>query len=308
MERVLVIIENTRDRRAIEEWLSDGHEVLALENGTFPERFDLAIVDGPSLRRLNSEITRFRRAQEPVLVPFLLLAMRRKGSRPVRHLGNVVDDLIFRPVDRAELQARVGNLLRLRRLSMQLKREHDRVSKLSVTDDVSGFHNTRYLHRMLDRLLADPDSAEEISLVFFDLDNFKRVVDTHGHMLGAKVLKEVAQCVDRELSEEDRIVRYGGDEFVVILPRQGKEAALRKVERIRAAISSSTFLQKENINASVTASFGLATFPHDAADKRALLAEADRCLFRSKAEGKNQVRFSGEMELLGQDEALAAAH
>ena len=89
----------------------------------------------------------------------------------------------------------------------------------------------------LDRFMSAPDAHDqELSLVFLDLDYFKRVVDTHGHLLGSKILKEVAQTIHRELNDDDRIVRYGGDEFVVILPRQGKSQALAKVQRMRRAI------------------------------------------------------------------------
>src|SRR6185369_16469252 len=193
----------------------------------------------PSLKQLHDAVRARRKEQEPVLLPFLLLTRRRVGGRPARHLGRLVDDFIVSPVDEHELRARVVSLLRMRRLSLELKREHDRVLKLSVTDDVSGFNNTRYLHRYLDRVLGAPDAREEeLSLVFFDLDNFKRVVDTHGHLLGAKVLREVAQAVHRELEEDDRIVRYGGDEFVVILPRQNKERALEKVQRLKLALTT----------------------------------------------------------------------
>src|SRR5262249_58422764 len=167
------------------------------------------------------------------------------------------------------------------------------VMKLAVTDDVSGFNNTRYLHRYLDRLLEVPaNRAQEVCLVFFDLDNFKRLVDKHGHLLGTKALREVAQTVAHQLDEDDRLVRYGGDEFIVILPRQSKDEALLKVARIQQAITSTEFLQKEGIGAHLTASFGLASFPTDAKDKRELLAEADRCLFRSKNSGKNRVSFA----------------
>jgi diguanylate cyclase (GGDEF)-like protein len=246
------------------------------------------------LKQFQSKIRARRKAEEPALLPFLLLTFSRANSTPTRHLGKLVDDLIVRPIDENELRARVANLLRLHRLSVELKKEHDRVLKLSVTDDVSGFNNTRYLHRYLDRFLSAPDAHEqELSLVFFDLDNFKRVVDTHGHLLGSKVLKEVAQAVHHELEPDDRIVRYGGDEFVVILPRQGKDQALVKVQRMKRAITSTAFLQKENIDVHVTASFGMATFPHDARDKRELLAEADDCLFRSKADGKNRISVAG---------------
>ena len=291
MERILLQIKSKRDRHLLEDWLSGAYEIVSADTEELlKERFDLAIMDGPSLKRLHVKVRARRKAEEPVLLPFLLLAFPRRGSTPTRHLGRLVDDLIARPTNEAELRARVANLLRMRRLSLELKKEHDRVVKLAVTDDVSGFNNTRYLHRYLDRTLASPSARkDQLSLVFFDLDNFKRVVDTHGHLLGSKVLKEVAQTAARVLDEEDRIVRYGGDEFIVILPRQDNHRALAKVKRLRHALTGTRFLQKERLNVRVTASFGLATFPHSAKDKHQLLAEADRCLFRSKAAGKNRI-------------------
>ena len=303
-ERILIQVKNRRDRHSLEDWLAPAYEIISAHTDELvEERFDLAVVDGPSLKRFQSKIRTRRKAEEPVLLPFLLLTFSRSNSSPTRHLGKLVDDLILRPLDENELRARVANLLRMRRLSLEVKKEHDRVLKLSVTDDVSGFNNTRYLHRYLDRFLGAPDAREEqLSLVFFDLDNFKRVVDTHGHLLGSKVLKEVAQTVHDVLGEDDRIVRYGGDEFVVILPRQDKAHALSKVKRMKRALTSTAFLQKEKVNAHVTASFGLATFPYDAADKRELLAAADDCLFRSKADGKNRISVANAPRQIAPEE------
>src|SRR5213594_2731372 len=229
--RLLLQLRNKSDRQLIEQWLSDAYEtVLPNPESVLNEAFDLAIIDGQNLKRLRSKVRARRKEEEPVFLPVLLLTSRRKGSRPARHLGRLVDDLILRPLNKDELLARVANLLRRRRLSLDLKKEHDRVVKLSVTDDVSGFYNTRYLHRYLDRRLGAPSAwEEEISLVFFDLDDFKHVVDTHGHILGSKVLREVAHAVHRVLDEDDRLIRYGGDEYVVLLPRQNKEEALAKV-------------------------------------------------------------------------------
>ncbi len=288
--------------------LSGKCEIVSANTGELlNERFDLAIVDGASLRQLYATVRARRRAEEPVLLPFLLLTSRRLGHRPTRHLGRLVDDLILRPIDENELRSRVGNLLRLRRLSVDLKKEHDRVLKLSVTDDVSGFNNTRYLHRYLDRVLGSPGVRhEELSLVFFDLDNFKNVVDEHGHLLGSKVLKEVAQAIHSELDEDDRIVRYGGDEFVVILPRQGKTVATEKVQRMKRMLTRTPFLQKEEVNVHLTASFGVATYPHDARDKHELLAEADRGLFRSKAAGKNRISVAGREAMRARESLVLA--
>ncbi len=291
MERILLLMENKRDRRLIEEALQPTYQIWPEETEhPFEQHFELTIIDGPSLKRYRSKLRARRKAEEPVLLPFLLVTTRRKGSMPLRHLGGLVDDIIVRPIDLEELQARLANLLRMRRLSLELKKEHDLVTKLSVTDDVTGFHNTRYLHRYLDRLISQRDA---VSLVFFDLDTFKEVVDRHGHLLGAKVLKEVAHAVHRVLDEEDRLVRYGGDEFIVILPRQNKDEAMAKAQRMIGAIAQTPYLTKEHLNVHVTASFGLATFPDDASDKRGLLAEADHCLFRSKTEGKNRLSIAG---------------
>lgn len=175
----------------------------------------------------------------------------------------------------------------------RLEEANANLEALSVTDDVSGFHNTRFLHQYLDSCLSQGNGqVKQLCLVFFDLDSFKNVVDTHGHLLGAKVLMEVAHVVNRHLDAEDRIVRYGGDEYVVILPKQGKDQALAKVEAIKQSISSTPFLREESINVRITASFGLAMFPHDASDKRQLLAEADRCLFSSKQNGRNRITLN----------------
>ncbi len=294
MHQVLLQLRKKQDRRRLEDWLSTDYRIL-LPNQEEPLAgdYDLVIIDGFSLKQLRPLVKARREVEQPVFLPFLLLTRRRGGGMPTRHLGQLVDDVIIRPLSERELHARVANLLRMRRWSLDLKREHDRVMKLAITDDVSGFNNTRYLHRYLDRLLENPLSRPvEVCLVFFDLDNFKRLVDTHGHLLGSKALKEVAHAVAKVLDQDDRIVRYGGDEFIVILPRQSKDEALLKVGKMKQAITTTRFLQKEGINAHLTASFGMASFPTDASNKHELLAHADHCLFQSKSEGKNRITFA----------------
>jgi diguanylate cyclase (GGDEF)-like protein len=304
MYRILLFIRNKRNRQALEAGLEKDYQLVRDEADTpqtaenadarlfqrLQSDFDLAIIDGPMLKRLKSKIRKRRESHSPVFLPFLLLTVRRNGNIPVRALGTIVDDLIVKPVHRGELLARVENLLRRRELSLEYKKEHDTVTRLTITDDVSGFQNTRYLRRYMDKFFgAQKLRGKRLSLVFFDVDNFKDVVDTYGHQMGSKVLREIAQAVNRVLAPEDRIVRYGGDEFVVILPGQDRAAASLKVEKMRAAISETEFLEKEQFYVRVTASFGMATFPHDAKDEESLLAAADECLFESKREGKNRI-------------------
>src|SRR5262245_13352318 len=154
MERVLLQVRTRLDRGKLEDSLAKTYQlILPDEEHPFEGEFDLVIIDGPSLKQLQSKIRSRKEQENPVFLPFLLLTVRRRGSMPSRHLGRLVDDVLVRPLNEKELQARIANLLRMRRWSLELKKEHDRVVKLAVTDDVSGFNNTRYLHRYLDRLL-----------------------------------------------------------------------------------------------------------------------------------------------------------
>jgi diguanylate cyclase (GGDEF)-like protein len=174
-------------------------------------------------------------------------------------------------------------------IAMTNASNHERIKALSLTDDVSGFYNGRFLHEALGKLI---DSSTQTSLVFIDMDHFKRIVDTYGHPLGGKVLKEVAQVIGTQLDHEDSLVRYGGDEYVILLPRQNKDDALRKVERIRQTLCSSSFLVEDGHDVKVTASFGIAHYPDDAADLKELLHSADVSLYISKDRGKNTITVS----------------
>lgn len=166
---------------------------------------------------------------------------------------------------------------------------HEKMEKLVVTDDVTGYYNSRYLHQRLAQII---DSGQMTSLVFLDMDNFKHIVDTYGHPLGSKTLKEVAQVIASQITEKDFLVRYGGDEYVVVLPGQDKVKALETVKNIHAAMSEAVFLQEDGHHVRVSASFGLANFPEDALDLKGLLLSADISMYKSKDKGKNSITVS----------------
>lgn len=204
----------------------------------------------------------------------------------VVEIVNPQDSCLFRPESMTILSILADYLAIAIGNSMNYKK----IAALSMTDTVTGYYNTRFLHEFLENLL-EPGRAQnsEVSLVFVDMDEFKSVVDTHGHLLGSKVLKEVADVMASRLGPTDRLVRYGGDEFVILMEGCGKLEAMEKAEEIRKTLTGTHFLKEDGLCVRVTASFGLATYPQDAPSKEELMRLADQCMFFSKKRGKDKV-------------------
>ncbi|MGB8917996.1 MAG: GGDEF domain-containing protein, partial [Candidatus Sulfotelmatobacter sp.] len=116
-------------------------------------------------------------------------------------------------------------------------------------------------------------------VLFIDLDHFKQVNDTHGHLIGSKLLAEIGYLIKAQLRLIDFAFRYGGDEFVVLLPQTGKDQALVVAKRLRDALRVSSFCRDENLNLNVRASIGLATYPHDARDAHEIIRQADEMMY-----------------------------
>lgn len=169
-------------------------------------------------------------------------------------------------------------------------RNLQRLQARTFIDEVTGFYNTRYLIVKLDRFIDDiRDAGGKFSVVFLDLDDFKAVVDTHGHLRGSKILAEVAWVIHSVLGPDDSLVRYGGDEFVILLPHRSQPEALKLTRELRQAINQTRFLQKEGLEIALTASYGIATLPEDAQDRETLLLIADQAMFYSKGRGKDRI-------------------
>jgi diguanylate cyclase (GGDEF)-like protein/PAS domain S-box-containing protein len=161
---------------------------------------------------------------------------------------------------------------------------------LAVHDSLTGLYNTRYLYEALERLIEESrGSGKRLSVVFMDLDRFKRVVDHYGHLNGSRVIQEVASTIRGALPEESFAVAYAGDEFVVVLPGFGKDAAVGTAETIRTRVAHTIYLAAAGQTVSLTMSLGVATFPEDADDVESLLGAADRALFGIKSAGRNAV-------------------
>ncbi|MEW6386939.1 MAG: sensor domain-containing diguanylate cyclase [Thermodesulfobacteriota bacterium] len=172
----------------------------------------------------------------------------------------------------------------------------------TLIDEVTGFYNARYLGIQLERLIPEILRGErELSVVFLDLDDFKAIVDNHGHLRGSRFLGEVARIIHSGLGPEDSLIRYGGDEFIILLPDQSQEQALALVKRLRQTLNQAVFLKSEKLNLKITASYGIATLPQDATDKETLLWIADRAMFRGKGRGKDCIMLGQALTPVTED-------
>lgn len=168
-----------------------------------------------------------------------------------------------------------------------------KMEHLSVTDDLTGLHNVRYLNGFLYRELKRCHRYNlPVSVVFLDMDGFKTVNDRFGHLAGSQTLTEVGQVLKRTVREIDMVTRYGGDEFVVILPQTGMRGAAVIAERIREAIAEASFLGDMGLEVSLTASLGVASFPDQGTTRDELIHQADAAMYRVKESGKNGVLSS----------------
>jgi diguanylate cyclase (GGDEF)-like protein len=163
--------------------------------------------------------------------------------------------------------------------------------RLSQTDDLTKLHNARYLrHFLLSELRRAKRYGSSVSTFFFDIDNFKRINDQHGHLVGSHVLMEMAAVILSSVRDTDMVARYGGDEFVVVLPETPLDQAIFVAERVREKIAQHAFHGGRHLELHITASFGVAAFPQLAPSPQQLVAVADAAMYEAKAAGKNCVK------------------
>jgi diguanylate cyclase (GGDEF)-like protein len=165
--------------------------------------------------------------------------------------------------------------------------------RLSQTDDLTKLHNARYLRQfLLNEIRRARRYGTSVAALFLDLDNFKQINDEHGHLVGSHVLMEIAAVILSSVRDTDAVARYGGDEFVIVLPDTGTELAGTVAERIREKILRYQFTGGRRLQLSLTASFGVAAFPLHASSPQQLISCADTAMYEAKAASKNCVRFA----------------
>ena len=175
-------------------------------------------------------------------------------------------------------------------IAIENARAVEQIQELTITDDCTGLYNARHLYKVLEsEVYRSARYGYEFSVIFIDLDRFKQVNDTHGHLVGSKLLAEIGFAVKSQLRLIDYAFRYGGDEFVVLLPQTDKDQAYVVAKRIQDTLRSSVFCKAEGLNLNVRASMGMATYPHDATSPRDIIERADEMMYHIKNSTRDSI-------------------
>jgi two-component system cell cycle response regulator len=222
--------------------------------------------------------------------PILVLVSEGENRKLAQALDMGVNDYLMRPVDRNELMARVKTQLRKKRYADKLRHNMQLSLEMAITDQLTGLHNRRYMARHLDTLMKNASEAKPISFLIMDIDYFKAVNDTYGHDVGDEVLRDFASRIAANVRGIDLACRYGGEEFVVVMPDTDAGYAYTIAERLRQSIELTAFpISRPPDKINVTASIGIASSNGNGDDSDKLLHRADQALYRAKREGRNRV-------------------
>lgn len=295
--RVLVAEDDAMFRRILQSWLEnwgyhvtvagDGERAWKILQQDFPPQ--LLILDWmmPGINGL--DLCRMVRERNQSPYQYVLLATARDAKQDlVRGLEAGADDYLTKPFDRSELQARLRACNRILTLQDSQIRAQEQLRFQATHDQLTGVLNRAEILETLRRELQRATQASSpTGVLMLDIDHFKKINDSYGHMTGDGVLKEVTQRITKSVRGYDSVGRYGGEEFVVVMPGCSREQIDQGAERVRAAVDNGPILIGES-QAFVTVSIGAAVIANGSTSDTEILAAADRALYRAKEIGRNR--------------------
>ncbi|MEX0911945.1 MAG: diguanylate cyclase [Gemmatimonadota bacterium] len=301
-DNVEIIDARLSSRGYVIESASDGEEALARVREDPPHLILLDVMmplmDGFEVSR------RIKQDSSLPFIPIILVTARGETQDKVEGLDAGADDYLTKPINFPELEARVRSMLRIKKLqdeldskNRQLEEVNLQLRELSITDGLTGLFNHRHVHELLHEEHGRcRRGGGPMAVTMLDLDRFKELNDTHGHPTGDIVLAETARILRESAREIDMIGRYGGEEFIAILPNAEEDAALHFAERVRAAVEGYVYRDGDK-EVRMTVSGGVASGASEQLkEPEELIRLADRALYEAKDSGRNRIVRASEID------------
>jgi len=296
--RILIVEDRPESVAWFASALQPAHEIASVD--TFEEAlvrarggdYDLIVISlgmrGFDGLRLCSHLRSIPEARN---VPILAVVNDGDRRKLTQALEMGVNDYLTRPVDRNELVARVRTQLRKKRYADRLRQNVQLSLEMAITDQLTGLYNRRYMASHLDNLMASAAAAgKPLAFVIMDIDYFKAVNDTYGHDVGDEVLREFAHRIGANIRGIDLACRYGGEEFVVVMPETDAAFAFTVAERLRKSVETTPIeISRAPYSLTITISIGIAALEGEGDTAEALLRRADQALYSAKRNGRNRV-------------------
>ncbi len=299
---ILIVEDHPVSRKLLEKsLLKRGYQVTSVENGIqaleqlnahfFPivlSDWMMPEMDGPQLCRA------IRKGAFPGYVFIILLTAKDSKEDIITGLRAGADDYLTKPINNAELIARLNTGFRILELEQSLKSANEEIRILSITDSLTGCYNRAYLNeKLLQEINRTKRYRHSLSIIMCDIDHFKKINDTHGHLAGDQILERFAMGLIKSVRQDlDWVARYGGEEFIMILPETDCQSALQVAERVRITIEQ-TRMDLSGKEVHITVSFGVTGFDVDTPEERLsyqkIIEQADIYLYQAKEKGRNQV-------------------
>jgi len=301
--KVLLGLRNKRNLDLLAQWIGARHEVAVMsDDRDLSQEFDLLIMDGPTLENVRGRVKARKESEAPAFLPILIVTNRQSARSITKDLWVTVDEFILTPIERVELAARVEVLIRARTLSLEAQR-------MALIDPLTGLNNRRHFFMLAERKVSELRRREShLSCLMVDIDHFKTVNDTHGHLAGDSVLAGVARRIAGCVREHDIIARFGGEEFVVLLSDSELAHGLSVGERMRVRVCGSPLRADGGADIHVTVSIGVSSQGGCCMDLTRLIAAADEAMYEAKRSGRNKVVCAREpASALGTESAGVAS-
>lgn len=276
------------------EWVQESDQAVAK---AVAGNFDIIVIstllsDADGLR-LASQI----KSQEEVRnVPLIVLVDEDDQRVMFKALEMGINDYLTVPVDKNEMMARVRSQIRRKKYQEALKSSYQKSISMAITDALTGLYNRHYLNTHLGNMVKQAlKNGKHLSMMIMDMDHFKSVNDTYGHDVGDMVLKQLAQLIVGASRSAELAARFGGEEFVILMPETEQESAVGAANRIREIVETSPFKISNGETIKKTVSIGVASLHPDGDSAEGLLKRADEALYEAKNGGRNQVRVGAAM-------------